>query len=558
MDQEETADQQSQELSQAIAYIRSDTETTVIQILKFLMYQNNSLWEQSIQKLCDAIARSKKYITLDFSSSQMDEAEIEVLGTGWIQSVTQEIIGTLVEAIKTRKSSVDLHIIKDKICSQDIGELLRYITYTDTRLKLTVRNGHITNELSKALKKVIKNHESSLELDLSDNKIPLKALNTIANALQYIKFFTKINMGNTGISVSGLKALSAAIKKAPSPLHISLSKNSLKDGGAILSHAIKHTTMPLFIDLSSNEIGPNGITPIADAIASAKAPLTIVLDPNLTGESAARLEAAVLQATPPIMIKFTPDSMQAGGECSLRSIASPLLGLEKSWLLEEPQYNRIWDSISGHKRLWIEIISLPISEQPTQNSAYQALKLSASFLYTKLPLELAALICASLPSTEYYRIVRDLIIEGWNKHRDSKHTKKSDSFVELTEGNPESGHETKPSSEDEHKPDDEGGKEKADDSAGQNVDQNNLANSTSVNNITISLLASDIEEKILVSTAYKQDDKNNDNETDLHIEEIFRNLDAKANYTIDDTHSVEFFDLFQGKEMLPIGLTSVA
>jgi hypothetical protein len=563
MYQEEAADPQSYELSQAITCMRSDSETAVVQTLKLLMYQDNRLWKQSIQKLCDAVARSQKHITLDFSSSQMDDAEKEMFGTRWIQSIAQEIISTLVETLRAIKGSIDLHIIKDKICSQDIGELLSYITYADTRLRLTVKNGPITHELAKSLKRLIKTHKSSLDLDLSDNRIPLKALGAIANALQDTKFFTQINLENTGLSVSGLKTLTTSIKKAQSPLHISLSKNNLADAG-VLCHALKHAKMPLAIDLSSNGIGPNGISAIADAIMAARAPLIIVLDPDLKPESAEELRFAIMRATPPIRIKLASAYTQVEGQDTLCSIPLPIRALEKNWLLEEPQYNAIFHSISGHQRLWIEIITLPTSEQSTQNSAYQAIQLATSCLYTKLPLELVAWICSFLPSTEYYRIVRDLIIEAWNTHRGKKHSKKSGCIVDLSEGickegGPESGYETKSSSEDEHKPDDESGKEKADDESGKekaddsaalNADQNNLANSTLINNLTIRLLPANIEEKILVTTDYKKE-YYIDNETNLHLEEILSNLDAKANYTTDDTHSVELSDLFQEKEGLP-------
>lgn len=320
MGEDTTEEEHTPELTEAIINIGNNNDNQPIPIVSCFLYQNNIFLTQAIKKLTDAIASSERQVTLDFSSSQLYDFEKEGFGISWISGLAQKIIEALVESLKNKKTGTNLHIIKDKISTEDIKALLDYSLGQDTKLKLTIKQGPVTQHLLKELKELIQNHDSSLTLDLSDSRIQQKAFSTLANAIKRIKHPTKIVVSKN-LPASYLKTLNEAIKEASAPLYIDLSSKS--PDTAILSHSIKHSKFPRCFDLSSNNIDAVGVSHIADAIANAKAPLTIYLNAQeITEVSALELIKALKSSQVPVRIKLAYDLIEETTRENLASILS--------------------------------------------------------------------------------------------------------------------------------------------------------------------------------------------------------------------------------------------
>lgn len=93
------------------------------------------------------------------------------------------------------------------------------------------------------------------QFELSRNNIGPEDIPTLAGALQYVSFLTKLSLYFNNIAPDGAIAIAGALQYVPSLISLGLCRNNIGSGGAIaIAGALQHVPSLIYFELGSNNI----------------------------------------------------------------------------------------------------------------------------------------------------------------------------------------------------------------------------------------------------------------------------------------------------------------
>ena len=134
---------------------------------------------------------------------------------------------------------------------------------------LSINNNHITDYAANDIVQMIANNSALEEVWLIDNKLDLKCISKITNALQCLSALEVLQLSNNGLTAQAADGIAAVIDSNPLLQTVALGNNELGTEGVItIANALKNINSLTVLSLNNNCITDKAANAIADVIHS--------------------------------------------------------------------------------------------------------------------------------------------------------------------------------------------------------------------------------------------------------------------------------------------------